>query len=275
MKTLNKLLLALCFLFPANLVTAQQFDIKKIKGLYANEYGEVKLIQKNDTIMRAVFKNNKGEVFDTLMRIKHDFKLHRQDSLPFLQLHMGGLEIHDECLYIREYSIVAYLNRFIQIQEMYTRPFYKINEKVTVTGEVYFQKGGTLINGIYLINYFKKGRQYSTVEGIIKKEKYPIAYYSTEESPQGMFSDTSITHYRLIMEDYEVKELPKQTYKGTTINVSGKAAFVWEFADSEIYFFDNKEPWSKKELNKKIEIEAVLIQDIAKKSVLKNWKIIK
>ena len=159
---------------------------------------------------------------------------------------------------------------------MKERPFYKIGKKVTVTGEVRFQRGGTpTINGIYLKKYTKKLDNYFAIEGVIKKEKYPIEYYSTEESPQGMFSDTSITHYRLIMENYEVKELPQQIYKGTTINVSGKAAFVWEFADSEIYFFDNKEPWSKKELDKKIEIKAVLIQDITEKSVLKNWKIIK
>ena len=158
---------------------------------------------------------------------------------------------------------------------MYTRPFYKIDKKVTVKGEVRYRKGGTIINSIYLKKYTKKFDNYFAIEGVIKKEKYPIGYYSTDESPQGMFSDTSITHYRLIMEDYEVKELPKQIYKGTAINNNYEAAFIWEFADSEIYFFDNKEPWSKRELNKEIKIKAVLIQDDVGKSILKNWEIIK
>ena len=284
MKTLIKLLLPLCFFFPANLVTAQQINIEKIEGLYANEYGEVRLIKEKDTLMRTIFKNNERIVFDTLMRINYDFKLkQRQDTFPFLQFQTGGLELQKECLFICEFSSpfliegdsMQYLSQFIQIEQMYTRPFYKIDKKVTITGEVRFGKGGATINGIYLINYQKKADIYLSIEGVIIKEKYPIEFYSTDESPQGMFSDTSITHFGLIMEDYTVKELPKQTYKGTTINVSGQAAFVWEFADSEIYFFDNKEPWSNKELNKKIEIEAVLIQDNLGKSILKNWKIIK
>jgi len=276
MKTINIKILTICLVVISNLAIAQQINIKNVEGLYANEYGEVRLIRKNDTIMRAVFKNNEGEVFDTLMQINYNFKLkQRRSNYPFLQLNWGGLELQEECLYVREYSSWQFLASFIQIQKMYTRPFYKIDEEVTVKGEVYFQKGGTLINGIYLINYYKKGKQYSTVEGIIKKEKYPIGYYSTDESPQGMFSDSSIIHYRLIMEDYEVKELSKQTYKGTAINSNHQAAFIWEFADSEIYYFDKKEPWSKRELNKGIIIEAVLIQDNVGKSILKNWKIIK
>ncbi|MEA1874919.1 MAG: hypothetical protein U9N51_10915 [Bacteroidota bacterium] len=247
---------------------------KTIKGLYANEYGEVRLIRQNDTIMRTIFKNNDGDVFDTLMRINYNFKLkQRQTTLRFLQLNWGGLELQEECLYIREYSNFQYLAQFIQIKDMYTRAFYKINEKVTITGEVRFGKGGGTINGIYLINYRKKADKYLSIEGLIKKEKYPIAYYSTEESPQGMFSDTNIVHYRLFMEDYEIKELPKQIFKGTTINNNEQAAFIWEFADSEIYFFDNKKPWEESELNKKIKIEAVLIQDAVGKSILKNWKI--
>ena len=60
--------------------------------------------------------------------------------------------------------------------------------------------------------------KYLTAEGVIKKEKYPKAYYSTNESEQGIFSDTSIAHYRLIMEDYEIKEFPKHIYKIVIIN---------------------------------------------------------
>ncbi len=265
-------ILTICLILIPNLIFAQKINIEAIEGLYANEYGQVKLTKKNDSLIRTIFKNNKEEIFDTLMQINYNFKLkQRRGKYPFLQLNWGGLELQGNCLYVREFSSWQFLASFINIEKMYTRAFYKINEKVTIKGEIHSFKGST-INGIYLKNNFKKANQYSIVEGIIKKEKYPISFYSTDESPQGMFSDTSIIHYRLIMEDYTVKELPKQTYKGTTINNNYEAAFIWEFADSEIYFFDKKEPWSKRELNKEIKIKAILVQDNVGKSILKNWE---
>jgi hypothetical protein len=89
-----------------------------------------------------------------------------------------------------------------------------------------------------------------------------------------MFSDISVAHYRLILESYEIKEIPTTIFRGKTMNIGGRAAFIYEFADSEAFFLDGKEDeWKMSELNKEIKIEAVLVQDRTGCSVLKNWKI--
>ncbi len=203
----NYILIIGLFVFTA--CSEAQIAKKEIQGeLYANEYGEIILTRVNDSLMRTIFKNNKGDVFDTIMLIKYDSKLFvTGDSLPFLQLKMGGLSLYNECLYVRELSSMAYLQCFIEIEKMYIRPFYKIGEKVTIKGEARFHKGGTTINGIYLKGFKKSKERNIVVHGIINKEKYPIGYYSTKESPQGMFSDTSIVHYRLIIDDYTFEKL--------------------------------------------------------------------
>ncbi len=269
MKILNYLLFVACFSFTVCCTTTQ-----KIAGLYANEYGEIRLIEENDTLMRTIFKNNEGNVFDTTMFINYNFNLiSKQDSLPFLQLGMAGIELHPECLFVHEFSDFAYFPQFIQIEEMYTRPFYKVNEEVTVNGDVIFAKG-TTINGIWLGDSKETHERYVSIHGTIKKEKYPKGYYSTDESPQGMFSDTSIVHYRLIMEDYIIEDVPTQTFKGSTVNIDNQAVFIYDFADSEVFYLDGLEKWEDKYLNKKITIEGTLVQFIDGKSVIKNWKIL-
>ncbi|MDA3910339.1 MAG: hypothetical protein PF448_03135 [Bacteroidales bacterium] len=278
MKTTKFQVLIVCFFFVACLSEKQDSDNanNELKSeLFANEYGEICLVKENDTVMRTIFKNNEGDVFDTIMSINHNFKMIlKNDSFPFLQFHTGGIELSHDCLFIHEFSGVAYLSQFIQIEEMYSRPFYKVNEEVTVKGDVLFNKG-IKINGIWLIDAGTDiPEEYLSVCGTIKKEKYPIDYYSTEESPQGMFSDTSIVHYRLIMEDYTIEEIPKQIFNGTAVNIDNQAAFISDLACSEAYYLDKRKPWSEAELNNRIVIEAVLIQTNIGKSVLKNWQII-
>lgn len=256
-----------------NIVT-EKTNVKE--ELYANEYGEVRLIRENDTLMRTIFKNNEGDIFDTTMFINyHSNLILKRDTFPLLQCGMAGIELHNEYLYVHDFSNMATMSQFTRIENIYTRPFYKLNDTVTIKGDIISSKGLT-IDGIWL-NNTKNERtpeKYIAVKGIIKKEKYPIDYYSTDESPQGMFSDTNIIHYRLIMNDYSIQEIPTYRYKGTTFNQDNQAAFIYEFADSELFFLDNKEPWPENELNKEIVIDAVLVQFINGKSVLKNWEII-
>lgn len=216
MKTLKNLFFFSCLYFIAGCISGKQENIynenKELKReLYANEYGEIELIKENDTLMRTILKNNIGEIFDTTMFINHHNSLiSKQDSLPYLQLGMTGIELRNECLIVHEFSNIEYILQFIQIEELYSRPFFKVGKAVTVEGDVRFAKGLT-INGIWLYaeDYDKIPESYVAITGIIKKEKYPLDYYSTEESPQGMFSDTSVVHYRLIMKDYTIQDIPK------------------------------------------------------------------
>ncbi|NJO88875.1 MAG: hypothetical protein HC831_07895 [Chloroflexia bacterium] len=244
-------------------------------GIYANEYGEISL-KKLDSLKTSVsFKNNKLEVFDTLMFADYDFDMVKNsDSIPFLSFNIkAGIEPHPECLYVHEFSAGIYLSRFIWIEEMFVRPFYKIMEPVELKGEIKFSKRGATIDGIYLENY-QSEQGYFKVTGTIVKEKYPKAYYSTSESPQGMFSDTNIIHYRLIMRDYVVSKPERQRFKGRLTNNFGKAAFVWEFADSEVYYLEGKDIWSEEMVGKEVVIEAVLVQTRKSAGILKKWRII-
>jgi hypothetical protein len=208
MKTTKFQVLIVCFFFVACLSEKQDSDNanNELKSeLFANEYGEICLVKENDTVMRTIFKNNEGDVFDTIMSINHNFKMIlKNDSFPFLQFHTGGIELSHDCLFIHEFSGVVLFNK------------------------------GIKINGIWLIDAGTDiPEEYLSVCGTIKKEKYPIDYYSTEESPQGMFSDTSIVHYRLIMEDYTIEEIPKQIFNGTAVNIDNQAAFISDLACSE------------------------------------------
>jgi len=256
----------------------QTVETADFSGIYANEYGEIQLHKLEGLKVRTTFKNNKGDVFDTTMLANYEHKrISCSDSLPFLQLGVkSGIEICPGYLFVHEFSAGLHLARFIRMENLLLRPFYKINEPITtIKGEIMFSKDGPTIDGIFLSDYRKSKTGYFYVSGIIKKEKYPIAYYSTKESPQGKFGDTSVVHYRLIMSEYRIAEPPKERYKGKLINNFGKAAFIWEHADSEIYYFENKKVWKGDEVGKEVIIEGVLIQYREKASIFKGWEIIK
>lgn len=65
----------------------------------------------------------------------------------------------------------------------------------------------------------------------------------------------------------------KQGFVGKAVNINNKPAFIYDYADSEIFYLDSLENWDEKYLNHKIILEGNLIQDEGK-SVIKNWKIL-
>ena len=253
--------------------------------VYANEYGEIRIHKLTDSTAVTVFINNNNETFDTVMTTTNNFRLlARADSTPFLQLKSTAIEWKNEYLRVHEFSDMFFLNQYISLDHLYDRLFYRNGKKITLAGDLFCGKGGCTLDGIYLEGYQKglqQGREvsfenrYTSVTGEIYKEKYPRSFYSTDDSPQGMFSDTNVVHYRLVMKDYEMKEFKKETYSGTTVNLEDRAAFIYDFSDSEAFFLDKNEPWLPGELNRKIKIEAVLVQYIDGKSMLKNWRIVK
>lgn len=242
--------------------------------IYANEYGEIHLSEINDSTMHTVFYNNEKMVFDTLMKIDHNFKLLENDGFPFLHLRTGGIKMRENRLEIHDFAGPAYMAMYVDIENIYDRPFYKLNDTVVINDLVKHPKGGEMINGIYIIPNADLQDEFVSMQGIIIKEKYPREYYSTSDGPQGMFSDTTKVYYRLVIKPIEVKTLPRQTFTGRTMNIDCRAAFIWDFADSESYYLDNHQPWNEGELDKKITIDAVLVQFEDGKSVLKNWQII-
>lgn len=180
-------------------------DKEKNKEVFVNENAEIKLSYLNDSTVKTHFKNNEGISFDTTMKISEKGKINPDTSISsYLRFNMGGLILYGDSLRIVEYSSMLYLTRFIKFPEMYSRSFYKTEKKITLSGEVLFHKGGPTLNGVYLKNY--EGRQGNArLKGYIEKEPFPREYYSTSESPQGMFSDTTKTYFRLVMKEYEIQ----------------------------------------------------------------------
>jgi len=78
-----------------------------------------------------------------------------------------------------------------------------------------------------------------------------------------------ITNINSVSEVYK-----RDTFVGTAILRDGKAIFIWDLADSEVFILDGLNTWDEKYLNKKITVEGKLFQLIGGKSLIKDWKII-
>lgn len=243
--------------------------------IYVNEHGQITLNKLNDSIMQVRFENNKGNTFDTVMEIasKENYKL-AYGYYPFLKWHWGGIQMHEYTLQVIEFSSMAYINQYIQIENIYTRPFYKIGDTIQLSGLIERSKGDLLLNSMYLSDKNFSQGDFIQSSGIVKKEKYPRAYYSTPESPQGMFGDTNVVHYRLIFEPITSKKIEKQVFTGTLMNNENDAAFIYDFADSEIFYVDSIQSWNESEINKHVTIEGYLVQFENGRSVIKSWNII-
>lgn len=243
--------------------------------IYANEYCEIHLTEIDDTTMHAVFFDNEKIVFDTLMKIDPDFNLLPSEGYPFLWLKTGGIQLHEGYLDVHDFAGPAYMGMYVNISSIYDRKFYLLNDTVVIRNVVKHSKGGTTIDGIYFTEPASENNpEFMEMTGVIRKEKYPRAYYSTADSPQGMFADTSEVHYRLVIEPILAKNMEPTTYTGTTLNIDGRAAFIWDFAGSEAYYLDEHPAWNAKEVDQKITINGVLVQFENGRSVLKNWEII-
>ncbi|MBK9590829.1 MAG: hypothetical protein IPO32_04725 [Crocinitomicaceae bacterium] len=244
---------------------------KPVETIYANEFGEIRLTELDDSTMRTAFYNNEKKVFDTLMKIDYHFKLLQNDGYPFLHLRTGGIKMRENRLEIYDFAGPAYMAMYVDIENIYDRPFYKLNDTIVINDLVKHQKGGEQINGMYISADTDLPTDFVSIKGIATKEKYPREYYSTADGPQGMFSDTTKIYYRLVIKPIEVKTPPRQRMTGRTKNIDGRAAFIWDLADSEAYYLDQQQPWNENELDKKITIEGVLIQFEDGRSVVKNW----
>ena len=246
--------------------------------LYINEYGSIRIIEVNDTMAQVIFKNNNGDYFDTNLVYNPKFTLVlNPDSLPFIDFHWGGIQLFNNRVEMSNFSNIGnYLSKFIQINHAYRRPFYKTGEPITLSGEIYQGPESSTIKGIHLTGKNKSLPAYGLVTGIIKKIPYPITYYNMDDySPEDMFGDSTKIHCRLIMEEYEIEEIERFRYVGSTMNINGEAAFIWDFAWSEAFYLDNHKPWKKDEEFQNIVIDALLVQFIDRKSVLKYWTIVR
>jgi len=247
--------------------------------LYISEFGQLRINQLNDTLFETFFENNVGHQFDTSMvLVQNDsiFMMESTDTNSFtIRYNWGGLCFFDNKVQVYDFAGYGLLGTQTNMWEIYSKPFYKTRVKHTIKGDVIQSKSIRTIGNVHLTETEIKSGKYYELEGELVKEKWPSAYYSTDESPQGIFgSDTTVIHYRLVMKN--VKDVtPKPfVYSGSTINIStGEAAIAWDWADSEAYILDNHAPWTKEEELKPIAVKGILIQN-EKGSFLKNWEII-
>jgi hypothetical protein len=260
----------------ANLATAAPGDSMTLTT-YENEYGKIELVKENDSLWRTIFYDNEKIVFDTVMQIRYEYNLLPRDEYPFLQLHTSGIKMYSNRLQVYDFAGPAYMITYTGIPHLYDRPFYQTGVAVTVSDVIKMQKGGSRIDGIYLDEPNNYVNEYAHLTGTIKKEKYPREYYATPDGPQGMFNDTTIDHYRLVLHDYETEIAPKDTFTGRAEMIDHRMAFVWDYADSEVYYLDTDntaDEWPKEQQGKKITIAGVLVQFEEGRSVLKAWKIL-
>jgi hypothetical protein len=261
-----------CFLFQAcslKNTAANISDIKEnatkkesmqIAKEYENEYGKITILNKDEnkvTLMSASHQLSRGLMINA--------------STDGLSSNDCIITFEDGKLTLTHTSSITKSNS----EQLLTRPYYIMNSEISIEGNILFSKGGATINGIYLMDYPDKSSQKGVkVIGTIKREAYPRAYYSTDESPQGKFADDGKVHYRLILENYKISALATYIYEGTVMNQDGKAYFIWDMADSAAYLVDDAPLWPAEKLNKKIKIEAVAITLENGSTLLCNWKII-
>jgi hypothetical protein len=247
--------------------------------LYVSNYGEVRILKMNDTLFQTSFKNNEGHEFDTTMTLIQDdsvFLYQSDDSNSFtLRYNWGGLFFSNDQIQVYDFAGYGMLGAQTEMWDMYYNPFYKVDTKHTIKGLYQRSKSIQIIDDVHVLDRDMTAYQYYELKGEIKKEKWPIEFYSTNESPQGVIgNDTSELHYRLVLKNWEDVTPVKRIFKGSSINIStGDAAIAWDFADSEAFILDGHAPWTKEEELKSITVEGVLIQN-EKGSFLKNWKII-
>lgn len=275
-----------CLILAANLSCQAQSDslsgdditIDAAAKKYVNEYGSITLSVLNDSSWNVHLENNDKHSFDTVMVASKNEYFSRysiENETHVLEYNKGGISVSNSRLRVLEFSSYGRLQDESRIPKLYGRDFYRTDKIIELEGEIlYAHKIGFSIDGIFIMNPGKSTYGYRLVSGFITKEKYPLAYYSTNDSPQGMFSDTSIAHYRLVCRDCIWKTPESSLYNGYPVNLStGEPAIAWEFADSEAFILEGHEPWTDAELKEKISVEGYLVQN-KRGSFLKNWKII-
>jgi len=244
--------------------------------IYVNEYGKVELVQVNDTLWQTIFTNKDGYEFDTTMASdqRRSYLKFRDSNAVFLPYSWGGVDFTESELWVTEHSSYGKLGSEAKMFEMYERPFYRTGNKISIQASVHHEKDGPKVNGMYVSNDSNIEDGFYNVTGIIKKEKYPTAYYSTDESPQGKLGDdTTKIFYRLILENATFEKPELTVYGGSKVNSGNQAAFAWNLADSQAFYVNGETAWPDNEVGEPILIEAYLHHAPHGGSILQNWEI--
>ncbi|MEO9532742.1 MAG: hypothetical protein ABJG68_17105 [Crocinitomicaceae bacterium] len=239
-------------------------------NLYVSEFGQLYILQLNDTLFQTSFENNDGFQFDTTMVLVQDDSvfLHpntAEDSFT-LRYNWGGLFFYDNQNQIQVYDFAGYgmLGAQTEMWEIYSNPFYKDGAKVTIQGEYgnRISDSTKKVKGINIEPYcgIEIEKAYYNITGGISKVSY--------------IDDSKKEQFALVLSNCQFDKPENFTYEGSTINIStGEAAISWNWADSEAYILEDHTPWTKEEEFKSIKVEGYLVQN-EKGSYLKNWKII-
>lgn len=188
-------------------VAAPEKKQREIK--YCNEFGEVLLVPQ-DSSYKVTFYKNDSVVFDTLFYLNRNqdiFDTAYTRGKNILQLRYSFIIFDEHTLTVQDISNIAYMPAKTGIKNLYFRDFYRCDTTTIINGKLTFGKGGPRIEGIYLDQKIvTNDTNIVQIKGKIIKEKYPRAFYSTHESPQGMFPDTTGDHYRLVLKNSELAD---------------------------------------------------------------------
>lgn len=166
----------------------------QIANEYENEFGKIKIVNKEGSKLAFVVTDNDKSSRGFIMRAGIE-TASTENSGCVVEVKDNQLIVKGEC-------------DQTPIEQFLTRPFFVLDSNITIEGDILVSKAGATIEGIYLKDYQGKTSMTAVkVQGIIQKEPYPRAYYSTHESPQGMFPDDGKVRYRLILENYIISPI--------------------------------------------------------------------
>lgn len=178
----------------------RQNTLENRKSIYVNEYGKLEVTFENDALAHVVFSNNTEETWDTTFHKVYNSTIFDDTStegFEIFKIKYSIVLISPEKIRVNEISSFAFLQSKTKIKNLYKRPFYKTRQKITLRNTVQKSKKDHLIEGLYIKSNQSYPRDTQTITGIVKKAPYPLSYYTTNDSPQGMFGDTSKQHFKL------------------------------------------------------------------------------
>lgn len=246
--------------------------------MYIHPEGDLLLQQINDSSWNVSFTNLEGHSFDSVLIASNDrwfFDSFRQkDEIAFLKIGLGGMSLSQSAVSVFEFGGYGVLAHLTEMPHIYNQPLVRSNQEVSIYGDLIRSKSLLSVNGVYLEDvYPPKDGTYMKVVGTVKREKWPIEYVSTDESPQGAVGADEES-YRLVFVMPKISVPENEIYEGYPVNMDeGIAAIAWDFADSEAYILEGRESWTEEELEQKIKVSGHLIQG-PQGSILKNWEIL-
>lgn len=265
---------------PASYYEMQKYAynlLRPIEGTYIHKNGKVKVTKSLNESYDFTFTNHEGFVFKAeykkiekrpfyMLPLSSKSVFFRSDSVSGISI----MEINGGRLYTHELGGFAALDYYTKIEDLYDFSFYK-NEETEYTETLNVGKDKWCYFGEIHIPC-------SAVPDSLTKNgstSYFDRYFKVKGQVEvELYKSEGKDYKRYVMKTPKFLPANLSTYTGHSLNQNGKALFIWEFADSEMYYLEGIDEWGEYQNNKKITVVGELNQG-KKGAVIKNWIITK